>query len=289
MSGRGPLVHLADVGLRYPSRGPVLRDVNLRLDRNDVVVVHGANVSGKTSLLKIVAGILIATTGRVRRRVRTVGYLPDRFPSQLRLPAASYLHHMAALHRAEPRWARRAAPELLDDLGFSGGLDLPMAQLSKGNAQKVALAQALGGGAEVLILDEPFSGLDTDACAAVHRTVASAATTGTTILLTDHTAAATTLPSIRELALVGGALSPAEQDTTPPHGTERPSVPAEVVVVLFAPEPRRVLAGLPAAHALAIGPSELTVGVALAHRDALLTAALAQGCGIRTVTTATDA
>ncbi|HEY3895416.1 MAG TPA: ATP-binding cassette domain-containing protein [Pseudonocardiaceae bacterium] len=67
--------------------------------RGGPVVVFGANGSGKSTLLRVVAECTSPSAGTVTGRPRAVGFVPDRFPSQLQMPARNYLRHMAALHR----------------------------------------------------------------------------------------------------------------------------------------------------------------------------------------------
>ncbi|WP_285753438.1 ATP-binding cassette domain-containing protein [Lentzea sp. NBRC 105346] len=149
-------MELVEVGKRY-GRGPwVLRDLSLSV--SGLVVLTGGNGSGKSTLLRIVAGITAPTRGSVVGRPRSVGYVPERFPSDVRMSAQSYLGHMGAIR------GRKA--DVLERLGFRGDLTAPMSALSKGNAQKVAIAQALAA-TDLLVLDEPFTGLDTTAATAL--------------------------------------------------------------------------------------------------------------------------
>jgi ABC-type transport system involved in cytochrome c biogenesis ATPase subunit len=165
------------------------------------VVLGGANGSGKSTLLRIVAGAAAPTAGRVRGRPRVVGYLPDRFPALLRLPVDAYLQHLAAI--------RGVAVDdgLLAALGFTGSRTDAMARLSKGNAQKVGLTQALGCAAGLVVLDEPWAGLDADAAATLDAILADRAR-DTAVLVTDHTGRADKLPRVRRFALVQGRVQP---------------------------------------------------------------------------------
>lgn len=261
-------VELSDIVVRYRGGArPVLSGLDLRLDSGHPVVVLGDNGSGKSSLLRVVAGCQAPSAGRVEGRPRTVGYVPDRFPSQLRMPAASYLRHLAAMHRAGPAAAQ--APALLDALGFTGGLEVPMAQLSKGNAQKVALAQALCSGTALLVLDEPWSGLDVPAAATVSTRISDAAAAGAAVLVTDHTGTAAALPGARVLALSEGRLAPAR--------APRPAV----TITLLTADPGPLLPHLP--DGTAVDDGRITVRVPVPERDALLTWALARGCGVHSV------
>lgn len=206
----------------------MLAGVDLAFD--GPVVLSGANGSGKSTLLRIVAGCTSPTAGRVRGRPRVVGYLPDRFPAQLRMPAGVYLRHLAAIR------GTAAEPELLDALGFAGPREEAMARLSKGNAQKVGLAQALGGGPGLVVLDEPWAGLDR--AAADHLPVLLAHL-DVPLLVTDHTGRAARIPGARHVRLVDGVLipEPADADTGPL------AAPA-VAVVLRAVDPAALLAEL---------------------------------------------
>ncbi|MBB5954197.1 ABC-type multidrug transport system ATPase subunit [Saccharothrix tamanrassetensis] len=169
------MVRLDRIGKRY-GRGPwVLRDVTLTVEPGEVVVVTGGNGSGKSTLLRIAAGLSRPTSGRVERP-SSVGYVPERFPPGVRLSARDYLRHLAAVRGVPARW------DLVEALGFVGGPDAPMATLSKGNTQKIALAQALAADG-LLVLDEPWSGLDAAAGAVLAELVV---TGGAAVLLTDH-------------------------------------------------------------------------------------------------------
>ncbi|GGP67353.1 ABC transporter ATP-binding protein [Saccharothrix coeruleofusca] len=189
------MLGLDRIGKRY-GRGPwVLRDVDLAVEPGELVVVAGGNGSGKSTLLRVAAGLTAPTTGRVRRPA-SVGYLPERFPAGVGLSARAYLGHLAAVRGVPARW------DLLEALGFVGDDSAPMARLSKGNAQKVALVQALQA-TDLLVLDEPWSGLDAAAGAVLGELVATAREEGAAVLLTDHHGH--DLPDARELRLTGGS------------------------------------------------------------------------------------
>jgi ABC-2 type transport system ATP-binding protein len=257
-------VELSGVEVRYGRTEPVLSGLDLQVLPGRPVVVRGTNGSGKSTLLRVVAGCAKPTAGRVTGRPGRVGYLPDRFPSQLRMPAASYLRHMAALHQV----GSAPAVGLLGALGFTGGLRVPMAHLSKGNAQKVALAQALCSGAALLVLDEPWSGLDTDAAGAVSTLIARMVEDGAAVVITDHTGTSGGLASRDVHDLVDGRLVPA--------------TPATVLVTLVADDPQAAVARL-AGLACTVAGHRITVRVPEAHRDDVLRAALSWGCGVEAV------
>ena len=246
------MVRLDRIGKRY-GRGPwVLRDVSLAIEPGDVVVLRGGNGTGKSTLLRVAAGVTAPTTGRVSRGA-TVGYAPERFPTGVKLSARDYLRHLAAVRGVPVRW------ELVEALGFVGDPDAPMATLSKGNTQKVALAQALHA-TDLLVLDEPWSGLDAAAGAALRELVTSSRAA---VVLTDHHGH--DVPGAREVAL--GAVRPGgvviELDRV-----------GEAFALISA------LEGVFAAHEVGGGAR---VEVRAGFSDGVLAEALRLGCSVRSV------
>lgn len=258
------MIQLIGVGKRY-GRGPlVVHDVDVEISPGTPLVIHGANGSGKSTLLRLVAGCFAPTHGRVVGRPSTVGYVPDRFPALLRMPAHAYLRHLGRIRPGNPCGANPAT--LLAALGFRGGLDTPMNRLSKGNAQKVGLAQALCSGAPLLVLDEPWSGLDTNARPALTAAVARLAAHGAAIVLTDHTRTAETLPDHRALLLRDGQLTTAG--------------PRMVAISLRCADPDRVAERLPILGTAERQPGGLHLVVPAGDVDTLLIAALRLGCSV---------
>lgn len=244
----------------------MLAGIDLELAPDRPVVVVGGNGTGKSTLLRIVAGAGAPTAGSVTGRPGVVGFLPGRVPASHRMPARAYLRHMAAVHGA-----RQDAGELLADLGFSGDLDAPVARLSTGNVQKILLTQALGCGAGLLVLDEPWSGLDAAAMAALDRLLAAAAAT-TALLVADHTGRAAALPGAAVFRLARGVL--ATEAVAPPEVRH-------TVVELWCPgDPAEVLRNLPGVRESWLGAGSLTVRVPVERGDGLLAAALARGCSV---------
>jgi ABC-type multidrug transport system ATPase subunit len=251
----------------------VLAGVDLACDPGVPVVLAGENGSGKSTLLRIAAGAVRPTAGRVSRPA-VVGYLPDRFPARLRMPAENYLRHLAAI-RGVP-----AAPELLEVLGFTGPRREPMARLSKGNAQKVGLAQALGGGPGLVVLDEPWAGLDAEASEALLGLVTEAAREAS-VLVTDHTGRAARIVGARRLLLADGLVRAVDDAAAAPAGAaDTAPIPATAIVLRCA-DPAAVAEHLGVPGTAADG--RLHVSVPAARADALLLAALQLGCSVEAV------
>lgn len=200
-------MRLEQVGLRYGHRGTsVLSDITLTFPPGQVSAVLGRNGSGKSTLLRIVAGVLAPTSGRVDGRPRVVGYVPERFPSRLRMPARAYLRHMGRIRGMSTAAAGARSTHLLERLEFVGGQDTPIAELSKGNAQKVALAQAFLVPPGLLVLDEPWSGLDPAVHGILIGLVGAARDDGAVVVLTEHRPAVVEQVATDIYHLVNGTL-----------------------------------------------------------------------------------
>lgn len=204
---------LSGIGKRY-GKGPwVLSGVDLELSAGEAVAVVGGNGAGKSTLLRIMVGISRPTAGVVRDRPPSIGYVPDRFPPHERMSAHTYLSHMGRVRGMTTDLAQRRADELLARLVLVGGPDTPLCELSRGNAQKVALAQALLLRPNLLVLDEPWSGLDASAHGALGEIIADVCHGGGCVVFTDHRESVAATRASRMLRIADGAL--AEEQVAP--------------------------------------------------------------------------
>ncbi|WP_406719698.1 ATP-binding cassette domain-containing protein [Streptomyces anthocyanicus] len=258
-------LRLDGVGRRYGLRGPwVLRGVELGVPPGALVRVEGANGTGKSTLLRLLAGIDAPTEGRVTGRPRTA-YVPERFPPALPFTAAQYLTHLGTVHGLSRRAAARAAEHWLERLGAAGYADTRLSRLSKGSSQKVAVAQALLAEPELLVLDEAWTGLDADARGELERAVAERTAVGGAVVFVDH--------DPRRLAGVPDAVY-AVRDGSLHRRTGRAPVSAGPRVVVRVQGPAGAV--LPAdvhrtaASAEETGPGSHTLTVPASHSDVLL-------------------
>lgn len=186
------------LGVRYARRAPwVLEQVTLSLPAGVLLEVTGRNGAGKSSLLRVLAGVLRPAAGTVSGRPAVVGWAPERFPAAQQVRTGAYLRAQARVRglRADAAGAVRRET---DRFGLGPLLDVPLAELSKGSAQKVGLAQALLVEPGLLVLDEPWSGLDADARQVVPGVVADVVRRGGTVVVTDHQRQVATLaPALR--------------------------------------------------------------------------------------------
>ncbi|MFN8188519.1 MAG: ATP-binding cassette domain-containing protein [Gaiellales bacterium] len=154
----------------------------------------GPNGAGKTTAMRIVLGILAPDAGRVCFRGRVIGeldrrrfgYLPEQrglYPQMRVLDQLVYLGRLHGLDRME---AEGAAVRLLERLGLADRAGDRLEQLSHGNQQRVQLAAALVHDPEVLILDEPFNGLDPLAVRTLAGLLAELAEAGRTVVFSSH-------------------------------------------------------------------------------------------------------
>jgi ABC-type multidrug transport system ATPase subunit len=268
---------LSDVAKRYHWDGPwVLQRVGVDVEPGCVVEVRGVNGAGKSTLLRLLAGASLPSRGR--RRVApgvAVGYAPERLAAPP-FTAEEYLRHHARI---------RGLPfdvSLAERLGFSELLGERMAALSKGSLQKVVLTQALAGDPDLLVLDEPFSGLDADARATLADIVRERAARGRAVVFSDHSEAGQTRPAADVRWLVdGGAVTvaPAPRPAAPAHA-DRASGPA-------APDDAGVAAARRASEP-APRRAPTVREVAAAESDAVLRAALARGAHVHRVSPLPD-
>src|SRR4051794_6177873 len=174
---------LRDVAKRYRWDGPwVLERVGVDVDPGAVIEVRGVNGAGKSTLLRVLAGAALPSRGRRTTAPDVaIGYAPERLAPPP-FTAAEDLRHHTRIRKAP----EGAAEALAERLGLTGLLPERMAALSKGSLQKVVLTQALAGAPRLLVLDEPFSGLDADARAALAEVVHERAHEGAAVVFSDH-------------------------------------------------------------------------------------------------------
>ncbi|MEV0271817.1 ABC transporter ATP-binding protein [Hamadaea sp. NPDC050747] len=204
---------LEDVWLRYHRSGPwVLQGIQLETHPGEVVTVQGRNGAGKSTLLQLMAGLLRPGKGRVRGRPPIVGWVPERFPADQPFSAYDYLIAMGEIRGLRASAAAQAATGWIERLGLEPFRDVRLAELSKGTAQKVGLAQALLVPPRLLILDEPWEGLDAAARALVPAIVSEAAASGATVLVSDHRGETARLPGATRWTVADGTVTAVRAD-----------------------------------------------------------------------------
>jgi ABC-2 type transport system ATP-binding protein len=219
-------MRLENVWLRYHRRGPwVLRGVDARIGPGEVAVVLGRNGVGKSTLLQVAAGVLRPARGRVVDRPARVGWVPERFPADQPFTVSRYLTGMARAVGLGRTAADEAVATWTQRLGLDAFRSVRLAELSKGTAQKVGLAQAMLRAPGLLVLDEPWEGLDAATRELVPELIDEVLTDGGTVLVSDHRGETVRLPAARRWSVAAGSLT----EETAPTGEEAIAV-VEVAV-----------------------------------------------------------
>lgn len=172
---------LDGVSKRY-GRRLALRSITLQLTPARIVGVVGPNGAGKTTLLGIALGILQPTSGTVTRKSTRIGAVLERDGLLPGPSAEATLRQWAPLVRANPE----RVVEVLTEVGLQDVSTQRVGTFSQGMRRRLALARALLGHPEVLILDEPGNGLDPSGLIALHTLLRKEAAAGAAIVLSSH-------------------------------------------------------------------------------------------------------
>jgi ABC-2 type transport system ATP-binding protein len=175
----------------------VVNDVSFVVRPGEVVGYLGPNGSGKTTTAKMVAGLLDPSSGRVSfggRNIhddlvayrRHLGYVPEEPHLYPFLTGREYLELVGRLREIPSTALTRKIDALVELLGLSGAADLGIASYSKGMKQKVLIIAALLHDPQLLVLDEPDSGLDVTATLVLRHLVRALAAGGKAILYSSH-------------------------------------------------------------------------------------------------------
>ncbi|KAA9152191.1 ABC transporter ATP-binding protein [Amycolatopsis acidicola] len=154
----------------------------------------GSNGAGKTTTMRIVLGVLAGDAGSVRwdgqpitlQTRRLIGYMPEERGLYPKMKVAEQLTYLARLHGMSAAAARRSVAEWTERLGVAGRGEDEVQKLSLGNQQRVQLAAALVHDPQILVLDEPFSGLDPVAVDVMSQVLREKAATGVPVVFSSH-------------------------------------------------------------------------------------------------------
>lgn len=146
----------------------VLRDISLSINDGEVVGLLGPNGAGKSTLMKILVGLWEENKEQRTKNKeqcvievpKEIGYLPEQNPLYEEMYVAEYLLFMAQLDKEQKTKSKERVEVLIERVGLTPEQHKKIGQLSKGYKQRVGLAQALLGDPDLLILDEPTTGLD---------------------------------------------------------------------------------------------------------------------------------
>ncbi|MCY7326424.1 MAG: ATP-binding cassette domain-containing protein [Microbacteriaceae bacterium] len=187
------MLEVRGVGRSFGDRR-VLHDVTFDVLPGRMTGFVGSNGAGKTTTMRIILGVLSADAGTVRldgddllpEDRRRFGYMPEERGLYPKMRVAEQLVYLARLHGLDQARAKRNTADLLDQLGLGGRAGDTVQSLSLGNQQRAQIAAALVHDPEVLVLDEPFSGLDPIAVETVLAVLKSRADAGAPVLFSSH-------------------------------------------------------------------------------------------------------
>ncbi len=226
---RAAAVGLCATGLVYSyGRRRVVDGVALSVGPGEVVGLLGPNGAGKTTCFRMIAGMLRPEAGRISlagtpleglplwKRVRAgLAYLPQNPVGFRRLSVADNLRIPLRARRAPPD----ALPELLTLVGLTHLAASRAGSLSGGERRRLEIARCLATAPSVMLLDEPFAGVDPVAVGDLQRRIRHLSTQGIGVLITDHAAAETLGICDRAIILDGGGViargTPAEVAADP--------------------------------------------------------------------------
>ncbi|WP_299954146.1 ABC transporter ATP-binding protein [uncultured Modestobacter sp.] len=171
-----------------------LDDLSFEVRPGEIYGFVGANGAGKTTAMRVVLGVTEPDAGSVtwrgrsigRRARRRIGYMPEERGLYPAMRVRAQLAYLAELHGRDRAAARRAADSWLARLGVTGKDDARVQTLSLGNQQRVQLAAALVHDPELLVLDEPFSGLDPVAVDVMSEVLTEQAAAGVPVIFSSH-------------------------------------------------------------------------------------------------------
>lgn len=171
-----------------------LREMTFTVRAGEMFGFVGSNGAGKTTTMRIALGVLSADSGEVRwkgapldlQARRRIGYMPEERGLYPKMKVADQLAYLAELHGMSAKDAKAAAERWTERLGLGARRDEEVQKLSLGNQQRVQLAAALVHDPEVLVLDEPFSGLDPVAVDVMSAVLREKCDSGVPVVFSSH-------------------------------------------------------------------------------------------------------
>jgi ABC-2 type transport system ATP-binding protein len=190
------MINIQHVSKSY-RRVNALKDLSLEIPKGSIYGLIGPNGAGKTTLLRILAALLIPNAGQVwfdgeevgkkpALIQRKVGYMPDFFGVYPDLTSVEYLEFYAGIHGIPRKKQTSTVNDLLELVDLNSKRDALVETLSRGMKQRLCLARALVHDPEVLLLDEPASGLDPRARVELRELLRTLQGMGKTIIISSH-------------------------------------------------------------------------------------------------------
>ncbi|WP_145448802.1 ABC transporter ATP-binding protein [Gimesia panareensis] len=197
MSIQPPMVEVKNLWVRY-GKYEAVKGISFSIPKGEVFGFIGPNGAGKSSTIKVLAtlqreyecdavkinGISVHKAPHLIREM--IGYMPDFFGVYEDLTAREYLHFFAAAYRIDRKRRKAIVNDVLELTDLTEKIDAPVDSLSRGMKQRLALARVLLHDPDLLLLDEPASGLDPRARIEVRELLVALKEMGKTIIISSH-------------------------------------------------------------------------------------------------------
>lgn len=181
------LLELQGVTKRY-GKSIIINETSFSILPHQIIALVGENGSGKSTLLKMIGGIVKPDSGEIYRSTPSlkIGYVPERTPTTIPFTPEEYLVHMGRIRGMEEEYLQYRVNVLLHSFHMGNVRNKRIATFSKGMKQKVTIMQTMLEETDVLILDEPLSGLDDGAQSDLEDILANVKKKGISIILSCH-------------------------------------------------------------------------------------------------------
>jgi len=181
------MMEIQNISKQYKGK-KILENACLSIYAHQIIALVGKNGSGKSTLLKIIAGLIDADSGAVIKHQQSlkIGYVPEVTPSHILFTPEEYLFHMGSIRGMATKQLQQKIDDLLEMFHLQESRKSRIIHFSKGMKQKVMIMQAMLENTDLLILDEPLSGLDPKAQSDLEETLSILKDNGLSIVLTCH-------------------------------------------------------------------------------------------------------
>ena len=273
-----------DPGL-FEARVEVLKGLSFEVTRGEIFGFLGPNGAGKTTTIKAITGLVFPDDGSITvcgkphtdlETKRRIGFMPESPYVYNHLTGREFLRFAAELLGLERGRVKGRIQQVLEMVSMASAADRPMRTFSKGMAQRLALAQALLGEPDLLILDEPMSGLDPVGRRDLRDIILEQRERGTTVFFSSHI--------IPDVETICDRVAIVVDGTVRATGTVRELMAREVEayeVTFVGIDPERLTIPVLASHA---GSDASWARVANAHRDELIAQLAALGARLVSLT-----
>lgn len=247
----------------------LIKDVSINISQGEKVAITGKNGSGKSSLLKLIGGIITETEGKVRRAQMNIGYVPEHFPENIRFKVHDYLMLIGKMSSNLDEGIQKRIEHYAERFAITDFLNVPLKNCSKGTKQKTGIIQALLNNPDLLLLDEPLTGLDDKAKIELLNQLKSLQS-DKTIIFTEHDPLLIEGLADRVLTIESGRIV-----------FDSKTNKMEKVRIIRAKTPNRdLIAEIPSIGYEFVGGDTFEITVSAKESDKILSLLLEQGCSI---------